>query len=160
MKIDVSKVKGIENMTEMLSKATVPAMKEALYDGAAVFYEAMRRATEALPVNNDYQPREGPRKRGITRIQKEGLIDGLFVGKFKNEDGAIETYIGFAGYNRLKSKRYPNGQPNILIRRSISKGTTYLQPDKTIQKAVKNKKKQAVQRIQETLNKRMAEELK
>ena len=55
----------------------------------------------------------------------------------KNVNGYIHTKFGFAGYNSLKSKKYPKGHPNVMIARAVEKGTSFRRKNPFINKATK-----------------------
>ena len=52
----------------------------------------------------------------------------------------LNTKIGFDGYNDVKTKKYPNGQPNMMIARSINAGTSFRRPYPFVQRCGKNAK--------------------
>lgn len=103
-----------------LGNLSIGLCKRALYDGAAVIADAVRDEVNSLPTsdrdakNGDPQP--------ILEYEKQGLVAGLGVAKMKAEHGIVYTRIDFDGYNRLKSKKYPQGHPNSMIARSINSG--------------------------------------
>ena len=51
-------------------------------------------------------------------------MEGLGVARMKDDGGVISTRVDFDGYNRMKSKKYPNGHPNSMIARAINSGTS------------------------------------
>ena len=58
--------------------------------------------------------------------QKNGLRNGLGIAKFKVAADKITTVIGFQGYNELRSKRWPNGQPNAMVAATCNNGTSHM----------------------------------
>ena len=112
--------------------------KGALYDGAAVLADAVRAEVEALQttdVNEDPQ--------GVFEYEKEGLLEGMGIAKMKDEDGRISTRVDFDGYNRMKSKKYPNGHPNSMIARAINSGTSKRKKNPFMSRAVKKARERA-----------------
>jgi len=108
--------------------------KRALYDGVGVVGEAIRQAIIALP----YDP-----VRGISHKQKDGLLEGLGYSFMKHpKKGIYYVKIGFDGYNGVRTKKYPNGQPNAMIAAAINSGTSRRKKTNFIYKAV-NKSKQS-----------------
>lgn len=109
--------------------------KRAVYQGASVALDSIREAIKALPEENH----NGKTKmmNGVTKIEKNGLLNGLGATKMQDENGVIYTKIGFDGYNSLRTKKYPSGQPNVLIARSICKGTSFRKRIPFVDKAVK-----------------------
>ena len=62
----------------------------------------------------------------LTVKQKNGLRNGLGISKFRSGADKISTVVGFAGYNTLTSRRWPNGQPNIMIAAACEHGASYM----------------------------------
>ena len=93
--------------------------KRAVYDGAAIVADAVRAEVQALPTTDH---NETP--QGVFSYEKDGLLDGLGIAKIKDDNGVVSTRVDFDGYNRMKSKKYPQGHPNSMIARAINSGTS------------------------------------
>ena len=113
---------GIDEYLEKLNKVgdkTTGLCKRALYDGAAVLADAVRSEVQALPVTDrNTEPQQ------VLSYERDGLLAGLGIAKMKDDGGVVSTRVDFDGYNRLKSKTYPNGHPNSMIARAINSGTS------------------------------------
>ena len=113
---------GIDAYFEQLNKLgnkTTGLCKRALYDGAAVLADAVRSEVQALPVTDrNTEPQQ------VLSYERDGLLAGLGIAKMKDDGGVVSTRVDFDGYNRLKSKTYPNGHPNSMIARAINSGTS------------------------------------
>lgn len=76
-------------------------------------------------------PRRGPTKR-----QKAGLVESMGLAPIQKKPDGWDVKLGFDGYNDIVSERWPKGQPNAMIARSVNKGTSFMvaQPfmDKTV----------------------------
>lgn len=132
---------GLDKYLEQLNKignASTAICKMALYDGAAVVGNAIRAEVEALPTTD----RNGDPQQ-ILEYEKEGLLEGLGVAKMKSKNGVIYTRIDFDGYNRMKSKKYPNGHPNSMIARAINSGTSKRKKNPFMSRAVKKARERA-----------------
>ena len=79
----------------------------------------------------------------LSQEQKKGLLEGFGVSPIQNSDGYINVKIGFAGYNSVKTKKYPKGQPNALIARVTNSGSSYRQKTRFVDKAVSSTRNQA-----------------
>lgn len=109
--------------------------KRALYDGAAVVADAVRAEVSSMPSTDvNTEPQQ------ILDYEKQGLLDGLGVSKMRNENGVIYTRVDFDGYNRLKSKQFPNGHPNSMVARAINSGTSRRPKNPFMNRAVKKAK--------------------
>ena len=60
-----------------------------------------------------------------------------------HDDGVVNVKLGCDGYNSTKTEKYPNGQPNVLIARSVNSGTTFRKKTKFVDKAVDSAKNAA-----------------
>lgn len=125
-----------------LQANTTSLIKRAVYDGAAVVANEVRASIEALP-STDRNPPKGE-QLGVLDYEKDGLLEGLGLSGMKNDDGFIYTHVGFEGYNRLKSKKYPKGHPNSMIARSIESGSSVRAKHPFMRKALQNAKQKAI----------------
>ena len=137
---------GINEYARQIASLTEKSegmIKRAVYDGAAVVLDAVVAEIEALPViENRYRSTDIPMS-GVTETQKKGLLEGVGLAKMQNQDGFINTKLGFDGYNGAKSKKYPNGQPNALIARAVNSGSSVRVKNPFINRAVKAAKARA-----------------
>lgn len=116
-------------------------IKRAVYDGAAEVAKSVEAEILALPENDGFQVRLPI--RGVSKEQKKGLLEGMGFAKMENENGFINTKLGFDGYNEVKTKQFPKGQPNAMIARSINSGSSTRQKDPFMNRAVKAAKAKA-----------------
>lgn len=90
---------------------------------------AIKRSVDSLPVmvtTTNFSHRI--RQRELYPLQKKGLQDSLGIARMKATPAGLDVKLGFDGYNEIKTKKYPKGQPNMMIARSINIGTTWLRP--------------------------------
>jgi hypothetical protein len=116
-------------------------IKRAVYDGAAEVAKAVEAEIRALTENDGFQVRLPI--RGVSKEQKRGLLEGMGFAKMENENGFINTKLGFDGYNEVKTKQFPKGQPNAMIARSINSGSSTRKKDPFMNRAVKAAKEKA-----------------
>lgn len=134
---------GIDNYIKQLNKLQAATrdgvIGKAVYAGADVVANSVRSAIQSLP-----EGREGDSSIGIvTPAQKRGLLDGFGISRMRDDGGFVNVKLGFDGYNSVKTKKYPNGQPNALIARAVNSGTTFRKKTKFVDKAVDSAKKAA-----------------
>lgn len=122
---------------EALNKNSTGFIKRAVYEGGGVVVKAIADAIDALPSGSTAFVPEGETIRGVNDLQREGLREGLGLSTMKNENGYINTKVGFDGYNGYQTKKYPNGQPNALIARALESGTSQRPKTRFVSKAVK-----------------------
>lgn len=126
-------LKTLENKTSFVAE-------RVLYDMAGYLYREIRRRLEAMPTITDNMGKgrykQNKPLEALTTLQKEGLLNSLGIAPFRDEINNINTRIGFDGYNDVKTNKYPNGQPNVLIARALEVGTSYLPKHPFIKPAV------------------------
>ena len=139
---------GIENYIKNLEDLEFGAdemAKKAVYEGAKIVTDAIRTSIQALPVG---PPREGK----VTQAQKAGLLEGLGIAGFRQDGTFINVKVGMDGYNSEKSRKYPNGQPNALIARSLESGSSFAPKRPFIGPSVNRTKGAAERAIAEKLD--------
>lgn len=132
----------IKQLNKLQQSTKDDVVGKTVYAGAAVVADSVRRAIQALPVG-DGRARDGGLVDTVTLPQKRGLLDGFGISPMDDEDGFVNVKLGFDGYNATRTKKYPRGQPNVLIARSVNSGTTFRKKTKFVDRAVNSSKKAA-----------------
>ena len=135
-----------------LGKETERIAGEAIYEGAGIVADAVKANIQALPVVTGYGTSETPLPGGVTAVQKAGLIEGFGISTMQNEGGYFNVKLGFDGYNRTKTKKYPQGQPNQLVARGVESGTSWKQAHPFVKPAVAKSRKQAEKAMADKLD--------
>ena len=151
------KFKGLEEYERQLLKlkdVSRECIGRAIYEGAKEIADEVKSEIENIPVDNRIV-KDGQMLYGISELQKAGLRDGFGVAKMKNDGGFYNVKLGFAGYNAVKTKSFPNGQPNSMIARSVNSGTSFRQRYPFVDNAVKKKKDACEQKMVETFDKEL-----
>ena len=132
---------------EALDKGTNRVIGKAIYDGAGVVADAIRQEIEGLQVTDDKYAIWGANvnhpTHGVTEAQQQGLLDGLGISKMEERAGVFNIKIGFDGYNTVKTKQWPNGQPNAMIARSLESGSSHKYKSPFVRPAVTRVRKEA-----------------
>lgn len=144
---------------EALEKNSEGIAKQALYEGAKIAADEMRKSIDSIPVQEVWGSKKAP-ARGIKTKQKKGLQEGFGISSMENDNGRIHVRLGFHGYNDFRTKRYPNGQPNAMIARSVESGTSFLQKTPFTAKAVRKTKRTAEARMKEVFEKEIEKTMK
>lgn len=125
--------------------------RAAVFEGGDEVADAVRARIEAMQTIEPMDAVIGWKQKqptgGVTQKQKDGLLDGLYLRKMSEDSGFIYTQIGFSGYNNVKTAKYPNGQPNALIARSIESGSSARPKKPFIRPTVNTVKATAVARM-------------
>lgn len=128
-KIRITGLKAYADKIYALGRESKRIIKDAVYDGAKIAADEVKARLEALPaVSNDkaLAAYREQKPTNLSNAQKTSLISSFGLAPMRDDSGFINTRVGFDGYNKIKTKKYPNGQPNALIARSVESGSTAL----------------------------------
>lgn len=132
--------KGLEeyqHQMETLGREYPKAINASIYEGARVLADAVKAEIKGLDIRN---------------VEKQGLLDGLGIAHFWSENGKTMTKIGFDGYNADRTKKWPKGKPNAMIARTVIRGTSWLTPDRFVDRATRKARNDAIAAIRERLD--------
>ena len=153
-------VTGLDEFQRKLSKLSdggvVDAAKKAVYDGAGIIADEIRSNISEIPTVTDLDYIAAYKKRrylGISGRQKSGLQAGLGIAPMQVLSNSINTKIGFDGYNKIRTKRWPKGQPNNMIARSVEFGTSFAAPAPFVGPAVRKNRAKSQKTMAETFEK-------
>lgn len=154
--------KGINEYARAMQRVYVRSsdiIGKAIYEGAAVIADGVKDELKKLPVDESYG---SPEKKvdGVTKRQKADLIDGFGISSMRDDKGYLNVKLGFDGYGRTKTKKYPKGVPNQLIARSVNTGTSFRKRNPFMDRAVRAKRKLAEKKMMETMDEDMKKEMK
>ncbi len=144
---------------QSLEVSTRDVAKAAVYEGSKIIADQIREEIHEIPeVKNNQHGTPDSLLFGVTKQQKKGLEDGLGIAKqWEDEPGKIETKVGIVGYNSLKTKKYPKGQPNPLIARSVIRGTSFRKKYDFVSKAIKKASEKAEEKMAEVIEQKIYE---
>lgn len=134
--------KGLDDVLTKLDKLgdlSRETIGEIIYDGAGVMADAIKAEIQGLPVTTQRYT-AGATVKGITSAQKAGLLDGFGISKMEDNGGTYNIKLGFAGYNSQRTNKYPQGQPNSMIARSLCSGTSFREKNDFVGRAMRKKK--------------------
>lgn len=140
--------KGLDNYIaylQSINAVTDEMIGEAVYDMAKVVADKVRANIEALPAVSN-EANIATYREGYSRLsepEKQGLLDGFGVSPLQDDSGYRNVKLGFDGYNSIKTKKYPQGQPNALIARVTESGSSYREKTPFIRPAVNAARKPA-----------------
>lgn len=143
------KIYGLEEYETMLSRlsdenAVSDICGKVTYEGAKIVADAIAAEIDALPTVNPRSHGSTSKKLdGITSLQKEGLKEGFGISPLRDDNGYRNVKLGFAGYNKVKTKQYPSGQPNVMIARSVSSGASFRAKNAFVNRAIRVSREKA-----------------
>lgn len=157
---------GLDEYERLLSKLeTSESIRAvcgaAIYAGADVVADTIRKGVDALPVvDHRAKGSTSHQINGITSAQKRGLQEGFGITPMRCENGYYNVKLGFDGYNSVKTKNYPSGQPNVLIARSVNSGTSFRQKIPFVDRAVRKAKPKALTEMTNAFDEALEKQIK
>ena len=151
-KITFPGLNDYELMISRLSKNAADIAGRAIYTGAGIVADEIKSGIQSLPIVRGYGTAENPLPGGVTQPQKQGLLDGLGIAPLQDDGGYLNVEIGFDGYNRTKTEKYPQGQPNQLVARGVESGASWKQKHHFVRPAVNRSRKRAESAMAEALD--------
>ena len=145
-KITFPGLEGYELRLSRLAENADEIAGQAVYAGAEIVADAIRENIQRLDAKSDraglaaYLRKE---PAPLTESAKKGLLDGLGISHMQNAQGYFNVKIGFDGYNSLKTKKFPGGQPNVMIARSLESGSSIAPKRPFVRPAVTASRKRA-----------------
>jgi len=99
--------------------------KKAIYEGAGIIADEVRKGLESVPVDKFRFLKDGEQMHVLSKEQKDDLLGALGVTPIRIEaSGDINAKIGFDGYGSKPTKAYPKGVPNQLLARAVESGSS------------------------------------
>lgn len=140
---------------ERLNVNSIKIIGKAVYQGAKIIADEVKsNLNNTTTISNGQAIQEWRKsdKSNLTREQKKGLIESFGVAPIRNDSGFINVKLGFDGYNDVVTKRWPKGQPNAMVARSLESGSSVFEKQPFFRPAVSAKRKEAEKIMQETLD--------
>lgn len=130
-------------------------IEEAVNIGAGVMADGVRASLSDIPIDDRIYIPEGEQRRGLRTIQWNGLYHSMGVSPIRNDGGFINRKIGFDGYNNVETDRWPSGQPNAMVARSVESGTYFMKKTPFMSKAIRATKAQTEAAMQTFVDSRI-----
>lgn len=142
--------KGLNETIAHLEKLgdTEDTLKSAMYEGAKVTADIGRQEIQTLKTSTKGGTDKSMRWAYPSDVK--ALLDGWGIAPFRVDDFNPETKIGFDGYTTTKSGKKV---AIPVIANSINAGTSFMQKQPFISKIKRRANSQAVNAMQESLNK-------
>lgn len=126
---------------------------KAIYGAAEIVADEIRAQLKKVPTDESgdgyWGELEGPKK-----AQKKGLYDSLGIASMQDDGtGFLNVKIGFDGYNKIQTKRWPQGQPNQMIARSVERGTSFMKANPFVKPAMQECRKRAMKYMKQSVDK-------
>lgn len=138
------KFNGLEEYIDKLNRLSALSRDKiigaAVYDGAKIVADEVRRSIESLPTDERHMKKIGP-----TESVQAALLQGMGVSPLQDQNGFLNVKIGFDGYDKNPTKKYPKGHPIPMLARAVQSGTSFMHPNPFVKNAVSRSRKPAVE---------------
>lgn len=152
------KVTGLDEYLRTLKELygrSEDTINEAVTAGADVVADAIRDEIGRIPVDNRKWVDKGKQRTGLTSLQIKGLSESFGISPMRNDSDFFNRKIGFDGYNGLRSKRWPKGQPNSYVARTIEKGTSWMRKYSFMERVAKSQKQPCIAAMIKTFDQKI-----
>ena len=149
---------GIDNYIRQLQNCadkTENIIKRSAWEGARVVMDAVKAEANGIPTHGSTKGSTDI-VNGLTPTQKAGVIASLGIAHFRQDGNFLNVKIGSDGYNTVYTKKYPKGQPNAMLIRSLESGTSFRNPYPFVSRAVSKTRGKSI----EAMRKQCDEEIK
>ena len=131
----------------------------AIYEAAGMVADAVDAKLAAVPTDERWGM-AGAVKAGPREAEARSVYNALGIAKMQDDNGFINVKIGFDGYSPLKSLRWPNGQPNQMLARSIERGTSFMAANPFVKPAVASTRGAALKAIKNIMDNEISKIMK
>lgn len=125
----------------------------AIHPGAKIVANEAKKQLRNIPVDSTETHKK--RQHHISQQQKNGLIESMGIAKMRRTGDGWDVKLGFDGYNDVITSKWPKGQPNAMIARSLNKGTSFIKPYPFMDKAIRISEKQCIEAMEKEFNKQL-----
>lgn len=147
----------LQKKLEDLGESTDAILNRALFAGSKVMADGLKKAIQGLPEDSGYKIIKRDKPRNVVSPEnKQDMITHMGISRFQSKTGSVYASVSFDGYGSIKTHKFPNGQPVVLIARSINSGSSVRMKHPFIRPTI-NQYKQAAN---DAMRKAVEEELK
>jgi len=146
-------IDGMVEISEMLTKLEEQAPSiaaQALYDGAGIMSDEIRKGAATIKTAPFKYAREGTR---LPSPEEKEIVMGVTAGiaKFDKEGTEVNTSVGYrnSGYAMLNGKQ----KPIPVIVNAINSGTSFMQKQPFVRKAANSGGPKAMQAMKDKIEK-------
>lgn len=160
MSVDFTELQDFNRKLTILAKDAEKVLKFSLFDGAGIAADELRKSVDGLARVPDVVAINAWRRGtpGLISVsQKNGLRNGLGISHMRIKGKTISVKAGFDGYNDVMTRRWPKGQPNIMIAASCEHGSSAMLEQPFIRPTFYRCRARIVLQMEETAQKKIQE---
>lgn len=137
-------VKKLENLSNAFNAEV--CVENAVTKGSEVVSEMTLKELRAMPTDDRRWVNPPDKRQGLRSYEKKDLIEVWGITPLDIKRNLIDRKTGVdRGYNRA-------GTPNVVIARSLERGTSFLQKNPVISRASRKARKPCLDAMQQSLN--------
>ena len=150
-------IRGFDELELQLSKLANPEIsKEVVKAGAQPVADQIRKNLQGLPEDKFRRLKSDEVFTGVPKQQKQDLLNSMGITPPGVDfDGNTNIKIGFDGYGKIPTKKYPKGVPNQLLARAIESGSSVRKKTPFIRRGEGKSKKLAEAEMQKKLDEKI-----
>lgn len=120
--------------------------------GAQPVADEIRDQLNNLPEDTFRRLNKDEEFKGLPDVQWKDLSESLGIAPVDvDHNGNTNTKIGFKGYGKHPTRKYPRGLPNALLARAVESGSSIRKKTPFVRPGVRKSKKKAIEDMEETL---------
>ena len=130
--------------------------KEIVIAGAQPVADELRNRINKLPIDRFRMLKDNEQFEVLTKEQKEDLLNGFGITPpGVDNNGNTNIKVGFKGYGRYKTHKYPKGIPNVLLARAIESGSSVRKKVPFVRPATNRTRRIAIDKMQDKFNEKV-----
>ena len=151
------KVEGMDDFIDLCIKTDrtlTSVIGKSIYPAGKHMGNAIKQSILEIEVD-DGSHHEKRLRRGPSSKQYRGLIESFGIAKMHAGNNGYNVKCGFDGYNSVVTPKYPKGQPNAMIARSVNKGTSSMVAQPFMDNTVSREEIRTIEIIRENFEQQM-----
>lgn len=125
----------------------------AIHPGAKIVADVAKKKLRDIPVDTAETHKQ--KAHNISQKQKDGLVESMGIAKMRKSTDGWDVKLGFDGYNNVVTSKWPKGQPNAMIARSLNKGTSFLKRYPFMDMSIKESEARCIEAMEKEFNKQL-----
>ena len=143
----------LEQLKKLQGKELDKACKQAVYVGSGIVAKEIKDRLLSLPFDKFRYLRGDDIFTGLPEEQQEDLQESLGIAPIDvDAAGNYNTKIGFDGYGKIPTRKYPKGVPNQMLARAVESGSSVRAKTPFVRPAINRSRKKANAAMGEVIN--------
>ena len=150
--LQVDGMEEISTMLEKMEQQAPTAAAKALYEGAGVMAEELKKSAATIKTATFKYAREGETR--LPSPQEKAVIlsaHGIGIARFRKDGVEVDTSVGYAGsgYAEMAGKEVPIPR----VANAINSGTSFMQKQPFVRQAIRSGGNKAMKAMKDSIEK-------